>query len=159
LEALHDGPDGVTMPKEVKSSFAYGFSLWSPFAGQWKTVTNTSGGPFSGFMWINGAGDQFSNTPELVNGTQDRLQAPSASAIISDLDHFSIADRSYSVTPLEEEVESTLPREEQVAQVAQCIRAWLQNPLGTEGYSEGAVGKALRDMCAPGSVALYQEKL
>jgi hypothetical protein len=53
---------------------------------------------------------------------------------------------------------STLPQEEQVARVAQVVRAWLQDPLGAN-YTEGALEEALRETYVPGNVEEYQEKV
>lgn len=153
LEALTNEDDGgVTMPSEVKSSFAFGFSLFLQYNNTWTPNTNDAGP----FVWVNGSGDM-AGTPEADQGSFERLKAPSAHAVISDLSHFSIADRSYSVVPRATEVESTLPREEQIARVAQCVRAWLNNPLAPG--SEGAIGKALRETYARGAVVSYREQL
>jgi hypothetical protein len=86
------------------------------------------------------------------------VEAPSAYAVISDLDHFSIADRLWAGAPRPQEVVSTLPQEEQVARVAQVVRAWLQDPLGAN-YTEGALEEALRETYVPGNVEEYQEKV
>lgn len=153
VSALTDGADdGVTMPQEVERSWAWGYSLWARYNSKWGPGSNDGGA----FMWLNGSGD-LSSLSEYEDGTFDRLQAPRAYAVISALDHFSMADRAWVSIPREGDVECSLPRAEQVALVAQCAQAWLRTPL--DRSSGGSVKRVLEETLPPGALVSAREDL
>jgi hypothetical protein len=148
----NNGTEEASVPPEVQSSWAYGYSLFLRMTMEFGNDTNAAGA----FMWVNGGGDILS-TIEAEQDTFSRLQPPRAYAVLSGLDHFSIADRYWQALPRDGEINSTLSRQEQTALVTKSLQAWLRTPHGLQ--SGTSLCSELRTRYVPGALETCEEDL
>lgn len=122
-------PSGVTVPLHpgVVFTAAFGASL-NDRSGGFSSLKNVGGIPFA---IINGAGDinyflQIKGE-NLTQGSFDRLLPTKIIATINNLDHFSISE--IVTSPNRGDVMSTLPRQQQIAQVVDAMSFLLKQSL------------------------------
>lgn len=136
----------VPLNPSVKAALVFGSSLQAvggPSDGEFIDGLTNQGIPI---FLLNGAGDSISFSTDVTTGenvsigTFDRLEAPKILSIISNLDHFSIADKVFNPdqTPFADDVPSTLSRLEQVARVGDIFNFYLKGAF---------VGKPQIDFC------------
>lgn len=115
----------------AKVAAAFGGSLFSN--GEFSTLLDNKAFPF---FLLNGAGDpisfNFAPTGETYGQeTYDRLLETKLHAFLKNIDHYSITD--IPLPPGRGDIESTLPREEQVYVAVDAVHFYIKKSLKVNG--------------------------
>ena len=109
-------------------TIGFGTSLYDPNFG-WEDNTNNANMPF---LLLNGSGDSIF-LDMLSAGTYDRLLPSKTEVIVDNLDHFSIANAFQFGGAGDDDIPSTLSRDDQVGLAAEIIMTYISEIYDNEG--------------------------